>query len=209
MSSQDRFLSCLREARELLRDPMVRQLLEVLRLNPGEPWTDALLQTPQTRQLPPPPLYIPELGLEEVSSDSDTSVTGSTVEPAPAPAFHAPTWDPVFLAECKVLGALLRDGPMHGGCLFHIVNEFRSTSWHIPDRLDVFADWISARPRLFRCIDGWIVHAADGAEEFLSRKADVMGFLASCYGYKSTASAIQAAIPKLAEEVRGACAVRA
>lgn len=203
MSSQERFVSCLREARELLRDPLVQQFLQVLHLNPGDPFMDVLLKTPQTRQTPP--LHIPELGLEEVlDEDSDDASANSSIQTgdAAAPAFHAPTWDPVFMAESKILGALLRDGPLYGGFLFHIMNEFRSTSRHIPDRLDTFSHWISARPRLFRCTKDWIVCAADGAEEFLSCKRDVMGFLAGCCGYKSTASAIQTAIPRLAEEVR-------
>lgn len=209
MSSQERFVSCLREARELLRDPLVQQFLQVLHINPGDPFVDVLLKTSrpsQTRQEMPPPLHIPELGLEEVlddECDSDDTSAISSYRPCAVvePSFPTPTWDPVFMAECKILGALLRDGPVYGGYLFHIMNEFRSTSRHIPDRLDTFSDWISSRPRLFRCTKDWIVCAADGAEEFLSCKRDVMGFLAGCYGYKSTASAIQTAIPRLAEEV--------
>ena len=226
MSSEDavrRFVGCLREARELLHDPMVRQLLEVLHLNAGEPFTDALLDARGALDPADAPtlLRAPELGLEEVSTDEDewpragsqgsqhSQATDPYVDdksfsdsPPATPLYNSPIWDPVFVAECRVLGALLRDGPTDGMRLFGIMYGYRASSRHIPDRYDAFVDWLTARPRIFRRADDGVVHAAEGADEFLSRKRDVIGYLSGCRGYKSTASAIQEAIPNLQEEVR-------
>lgn len=194
-----RFVACLREARQLLHDPAVRQLLG--RLDAG----DLLLEAP------PEPLRAPELGLEEVSTDEEDSSLWSygtdpgipaELSPPATPLYHSPIWDPALSAEFRVLGALLRDGPMDGGRLFRVMFDFRSSSRHIPDRLGSFVDWVVSRPRLFRCTNDGVVHAVDGAVEFLARKRDVIGYLAGCPGYKSTASALQEAIPNLGEEVR-------
>lgn len=223
-----RFVGCLREARELLHDPAVRQLLEALLLNADDPFVSSLLLKA------PGLLSAPELGLAEVAAADDddppddghstprsstrsngsTRSTRSTLSmpsmeidaimgvPPPPPAYHSPTWDPVFVVECKTLGALLRDGPLHTDRLFRIAYAYRTASRHIPDRLDAFMDWLAARPRIFFLSSNCIVRAAEGADDFLSCKRDVMGYLAGCSGYKSTASAIQEAIPALAEEVR-------
>lgn len=216
-----RFVGCLREARQLLHDPAVRQLLEVLLINAGEPFVNSLLQPPP-QQL----LSAPELGLEEVVEgltvplDDDAESTRSTRSSSrtdrtdhssddmgvtlsmPPDAGFSATWDPAFVVECRTLGALLREGPMHAECLFQFAAEFRTASRHVPERLDVFFSWLMARPRMFVHAGNGIVHAAVGADDFLSCKNDVLGYLAECPGYKSTASAMQEALPILKEEVR-------
>jgi hypothetical protein len=225
MSEVDRFLALLKEARELLRDPLVQQVLSVLQQHE--------------------PLSAPELGLEEIAlgdvggvreqtpdmrteedwDNEDDGEEGQASSPSPSHGFHGSpsvatvstvatssppfpkrsrteeSWDPVLHAERRLLACVLRHEPMDAAHLFEHIRVFMAASRHIPDRLSSFCAWIDARPRVFHRTSSGVIYPIEGAERFLAIKRDILEFAASQNGYRVTPEAIRNAVPELGQDV--------
>ena len=220
MSEVERFLALLKEARELLRDPLVQQVLSVLQQHE--------------------PLSAPELGLEEIAlvdvgcvreqtpdmrtgedwDAEDDGEEGQASSPSPSHGFHGSppsvatssppfpkrprtedSWDPVLHAERRLLACVQRHEPMDAAHLFEHIRVFMAASRHIPDRLPSFCAWIDARPRVFHRTSSGVIYPVEGAERFLAIKRDILEFAASQNGYRVTPEAIRNAVPELGQDV--------